>query len=148
MRGGSVVLPLPRLPPPLLDGGYMENNSVIWRFTAYQNGENVQIQFYRMSPNAREIPQLDMTQDQYNNVFLPVVDSGVDNDQPRMLRGINYCGLPGSWWSRAILEGRRRPNQGGYKRRQRFSAKIVAYEHKKRSHKKRKSYKKSYRRRH
>lgn len=147
----------------LLDGGYMENESeagscggrtrCLWQFTAYQNGENVEIHFSRMlsSPTTRNIPQLNMTLDQYINVFLPVVDSGANNHQPLMLRGINYRGLPGSWWSRALLEPRPnqgRPNQGGYKRRQRFSAKIVAYEHKKRSHKRRKSYKNSYRRRH
>lgn len=130
MRGGS--------PEPLflLDGGYMENESDIWKFTAYQIDENdVEIRFSPMS-NPRVIPKLNMTMHQYTNVFFPVVDSGVNNHEPLVLRGINYRGLPGSWWSRAFLEQWRQNNAnlGGYKRRQRFSAKIVAYEHKKRGH--------------
>ena len=159
MRGGSEQLGLGQVV--LLEGAYIEHAST-WRFVAYQIGENVEIHFYRRSPNARVIPQLDMTRDQYDNVFLPVVDSGVNNHQPQLLRGINYRGFPGSWWNIATLEGRpnqegrpNRPNQeGGYKHRS-HSHKRSGHKrsgksgHKRSGHKRRKSHtKKSCRRRH
>lgn len=162
MRGGSEQLGLGQVV--LLEGAYIEHAST-WRFVAYQIGENVEIHFYRRSPNARVIPHLDMTRNQYENVFLPVVDSGVNN-QPQLLRGINHRGFPGSWWNIATLEGRpnqesrtNRPNQesrtngpnqeGGYKHRSHSHKRSGKSGHKRSGHKRRKSHtKKSCRRRH
>ena len=153
MRGGSEQLGLEQVI--LLRGAYLEPPSALWTFEARQIGENdVEIHFFQRSPNAREIPHLNMTRNQYENVFLPVVDSGVNN-QPQQLRGINYRGFPGSWWNIATLEGR----QGGYKHRSHKRShkrsgksshkRSGKSSHKRSSHQGRKSHtKKSCRRRH
>ncbi len=111
MRGGSEIINEPVV---LLEGGYMTmDRRNMYEFVVTQNDMVPQNDANRVVINLRALlplpplplppplPPIYLSENEYRQEFLPVVDSGA-NDQPHGM----FRGLSGSWWSRgrAMLE--------------------------------------------
>jgi hypothetical protein len=99
MRGGSEIMDQQEV---LLEGAYITDMRNLREFRVYQIDDNVMISF-NQGVNLPLLPPMQLTLREYQQEFLPVVDSGAYNPQHRRFtfRGTTW---PGSWWSRAILE--------------------------------------------
>ena len=132
MRGGSEIIDPP--PEVLLEGVYhLLVERVMYEFVVNQTGPDMVIIRRQRLPrhlNLPDLPEIHLTLREYQEQFLPVVDS----DRIFQLNDMAWRGL---WWSRARLLEAPAGNAGGKHRRKRSAHK----HHKRSGHNRRKSHK-------
>ena len=128
MRGGSEIINEPVV---LLEGGYMTMDlRNMYDFVVTRNDMVPQNAANRVVINLMALipfpplplppplPPIYLSENEYRQEFLHVVDSGANNQPHRRFRD-----LSGSWWSRAILEAAPARRAGGKHQRKRSAHK-------------------------
>jgi len=143
MQGGSEIIDQRPQEVLLLDGMYnIESERQWYPFWVHQIGDDLVIIRFGEHVELPILRTIQLTLIEYRDLFLPVVDSGANNDHPRRFT-IHGTTWPGLWWSRAILEAPPRGREGGKHQRKRSGHK----RHKRSSHKRSSHKNKSQRRR-
>jgi hypothetical protein len=121
MRGGSEIIDPP--PEVLLEGAYMtEDQQTMYSFVVTQTDPDSVIIRRQILPRNLNypglLPPIQLTMREYREQFLPVVDSGANNDNPIRFT-IHGTIWTGSWWSIARLLETPAGNAGGKHQRKR-----------------------------